>query len=564
MKKLLSLTLALVLSLAVCGAASCATRHKITSKTFPIYNDNTRRAEMPLYFLDGVTDLPYIEANDWLEMLTQLYDNKVKFTMSAEGSVVTYSRYINLYSENIPVTLDFKKDIICFQDYNLFSMSADQSAILDLTSVSGFDEEGKATLIQKVNKGTLARYGDDLKIQLGDYGIDLIAQDGLYLIPLQTVSDIFIAPVFLTSLYFNGQCMILSDDISDSKELYYAAPTGERSKELTKFGYGELCMMLDNVYGLKETHEIKSFGQLFHEVGFENVLQGPRVVDADKTIYRLITDYLDDNHSKWHAFSYLAGPNDYSFTGVSRVRVGSHLERQSDARAKFYPDGVPGYEEVGNTAFITFDEFAIQYEPDDYYRIENPLDFPDTDTIGLIIKAHAQINRENSPIENVVIDLSANRGGVADTAIFTIAWYLGEASVGMKDTMTGAMCSSTYRADVNRDRVFDERDTVSDKNLFCLIAPGSFSCGNLVPCIFKESGKVTLLGRTSGGGSCIVQPISSAWGSSFQISGSRRISFMKNGSFYDVDRGADPDFVITRPEKYYDRAALVDYINSLY
>ena len=66
-----------------------------------------------------------------------------------------------------------------------------------------------------------------------------------------------------------------------------------------------------------------------------------------------------------------------------------------------------------------------------------------SDTIGLIIKAHAQITRENSPIENVVIDLSCNGGGVADTAVFVIAWFLGEANIGSKDTMTGAVSATT-------------------------------------------------------------------------------------------------------------------------
>ena len=117
---------------------------------------------------------------------------------------------------------------------------------------------------------------------------------------------------------------------------------------------------------------------------------------------------------------------------------------------------------------------------------------------------------------------------------------------------------------MNRDGVFDEKDTVADKNLFCLTSPVCFSCGNLVPCAFKESGKVTLLGRTTGGGSCGVLYSSSAWGTSFQISANTRLSFLKNGAFYDIDRGADPDYLISRPEKYYDRAALTDFINGIY
>ena len=82
--------------------------------------------------------------------------------------------------------------------------------------------------------------------------------------------------------------------------------------------------------------------------------------------------------------------------------------------------------------------------------------------------------------------------------------------------------------------------------------------------MFKQSGKVTLMGRTSGGGSCMVQNLSTAWGASFSISAPRRMSFMKNSSLYDIDRGADLDYTISTPAKYYDRQTLTDYINSLY
>ena len=34
-------------------------------------------------------------------------------------------------------------------------------------------------------------------------------------------------------------------------------------------------------------------------------------------------------------------------------------------------------------------------------------------------------------------------------------------------------------------------------------------------------------------------------------------------AFYDVDRGAEPDYVLTVPDSFYDRAALTDYLNSL-
>ena len=39
---------------------------------------------------------------------------------------------------------------------------------------------------------------------------------------------------------------------------------------------------------------------------------------------------------------------------------------------------------------------------------------------------------------------------------------------------------------------------------------------------------------------------------------------MKNGSYYDTDTGIQPDCIIVKPEHFYDREALTDYINRLF
>ena len=90
-------------------------------------------------------------------------------------------------------------------------------------------------------------------------------------------------------------------------------------------------------------------------------------------------------------------------------------------------------------------------------------------------------------------------------------------------------------------------------------ADQSYSSANLVPSIMKDSDKVTLIGRTSGGGSCAVQPLTTASGTLFQISGPQRISFTINGGVYDTDRGAEPDIYIDDINKIYDRK----YVNSV-
>ena len=571
MKKLLSILLIVSMIVSLGVTAFAAETHEITSAAFPLYFDSDDMGmDVTLYFLDGVTDLPYIEVNDWLSLMDNFFDGPgtdINYSIETDGPVVTYTRH-NSDSEakdnGATMVIDFDKNSIDFMDYNVFCLRGNAATLLDTVTMNLLNEAGEPVLLEKLDTGSFTRYGDELIFPLSDYGIDLIMQDGLYLVPLQTMSDIVMPNTTMGSFFFNGQCVIVSADISACADLYYAAPTGDRSEALAEFGYNELCMMLDYFYGLKETHRIESFDRLFDDIGFKGPLTGPSAEQADKAIYRLTTDFLDDNHTDWHGFSYLAGPLDYSASGAARTKLFAYLERLNAAKAQFYPDGIPGSEEIGNTAYISFDTFMnLTRNGEDYYLVEDLQDFPAEDSIALIMRAHEQIYRENSPIENVVLDLSTNLGGSESAAVFTIAWFLGEAAISGTDNMTGAMGTTTYRADVNRDGVFDEKDTVADKNLFCLISPCSFSSGNLVPCVFKDSGMVTLLGRTSGGGACSILNVSTAWGTSFQISVNICASFLKNGAFYDVDRGAEPDYVLTVPDSFYDRAALTDYLNSL-
>ncbi len=248
--------------------------------------------------------------------------------------------------------------------------------------------------------------------------------------------------------------------------------------------------------------------------------------------------------------------------GPSRTITERITNQYKEARSQ-YPDYDQIYLEVGNTAFITLRMFHLNHHNgSEYYGELSESDLM-MDTIAKIIYAHSQITRENSPIENVVLDLSTNAGSESSAAIFVMSWFLGEAPFTLTSPATGALSTVVYRADVNLDHEFNELDTVADKNLYCLISPISFSCGNLVPWVFKASGMVTLLGDTSGGGSCVVRFLSSAWGSTFTISGTKRGSYLKNGSFYDVDRGADPDVFLTKKESFYDREKLTDFINTM-
>lgn len=551
------------------------TTHTVEQKTVTIYMYSMDAwQDINLYFLDGVEDLPWLELSEFADFYAELRRNLKKdtncnLTFTAQGDVARLTRESDYFME-----VDFAKDTIYFNDFDAFQHNARESALLDLVSEPGFDAEGQEQLIHRVNGLNFDRYGFEIELPLSDYGIDIIHQDDGYYIPMQTLSDFLVAPSMQCNLMFNGETAFLGNrgslgiydyDLTPMGEYYYSVDPAPRSEALTRYGYSELCLMLDNLYGLKDAHNIQSFNQFFYQMGMDDDLLNPDPLTADNALNEFISLHLDDLHSSFLGYSPCAGGRGIEGgIGLATIKSDQDIYYYKSVREKYYPNGAPFYEEVGNTAYITFDSFDSDFFGEAFYNaVANGEDIPG-DTIGNIILAHNQIYRQDSPVENVVIDLSCNGGGDVDAAVFLQGWIEGDATFSVNNTFTGAQSTAVYRVDVNLDRKFDRGDEVDDKNVYCLISPNSFSCGNLVPMAFKSSQRVRLLGNTSGGGSCIVQQMSTAWGAYFTISSPNRMSFLKNGSFYDIDRGVEPDYTIDKIDHYYDREALTDYINNLF
>ena len=526
----------------------------ITEKASVLYRNSVDETnDITLYFMNG-GEIPYVS----LEESAFLFEEgDLNLTFDADGNRAYYINP-NGYSADF----DFEKNTIHFTDYNMF-YNTPGNALVDAADLG----KGLAPLFQKDNVKSYERYGREITFRLGDYGIPTVHKGGKYYIPLQTFSDVFLAPMECFALY-NGQDVIFTSELTDDLlALYYSAPKLERSKELAEFDYNELCFTLDHHYGLKDVHRITSFDAFFHECAYDDELKSTNQTLADEALYQFIDLHLDDKHSGLTVLSFRTDKKAFLEEmpnlgeGLSATAFRNQKEEFEKVRAKYFPNGVPHYEEIGNTAYITFDHFA-DTDCDDYYSAprEDELD----NTIRLMQYSYDRITREDSPVENVVMDLSLNTGGLVSTAVYTTGLFLGEGQISAADELTGALVSTYYHIDTNRDHVFDEKDTLAGKGykFYCLETDTSFSCGNLVPNIFKNSNRVTLIGQTSGGGSCVVQPLCTAAGTQFQISGKMRSSFIKNGAFYDIDRGADPDVYIKDPNFLYDRKALTDYINN--
>ena len=566
MKRGFALFLCVVLLMAGCSAApgEVPQTANLSSETVPFYRgsiDNV--SEITLYYKDGQTDIPYVDMDTVRDVAIDaqryLEDDGYQLTMETDGKMVDFVR-----ENGSRVSIDFDESSIGWDDYNLFTTASYAQQQLDVLSHTGLDEHGEPELFQR-GDSSFVRRGESIGLYFEDFFIELIYEDGKGYMPLQTFSDLFLA-YFYINLAYNGEAvfMIEATDLGDMRETYYSVEPRERSAELARFNYVETCLSLQFNYGLKDEHDIPSFGTLFELTGIDQAMQSTDALEANVALSDVINGYIDDLHSAFVFASPYAGdvavePNVQS---LSANRIIGHAQRLSAAAREYFPDGMRFYQEIGNTAYISFNSFTADYDNDYYGALAGGE--PIADTIGIIMYAHAQITRENSPIENVVLDLSLNTGGHADAAIYTIAWFLGECDLHLEDAVTGARSSTNYRVDVNGDRKFDENDSIAHLNRYCLVSPVSFSCGNLVPAVFKNSNQVTLLGRQTGGGACAVQPLAGADGSIWQISSRLRLSTVTNGSFYAVDQGVAPDVLIDKDESYYDREALTEYINSLF
>ncbi len=145
-----------------------------------------------------------------------------------------------------------------------------------------------------------------------------------------------------------------------------------------------------------------------------------------------------------------------------------------------------------------------------------------------------------------------------------LCWLLGEGYITIANSFTGGLGVSRYKADINRDHRFTEADSLNGrKKLFCLISRQTFSSANLAAAMLKMSGRVTLIGQPTRGGSGALTPAATAWGTLFRLSGFKTVVTVKNGSWYDADPGIAPDVYLADPAVFFDREKLTEIINGL-
>ena len=545
----------------------------VEKRELPLYLYNADESRpLSLYFINGVNDLPFMDIRDVAGLMEGVLkaeesDGKASYSASSVGPVYMLQR------ENGELAaVDFYDHTVTYTDMDGFNRLPGTCGPLDIAVIGTNDPETPDLL---KHESVFNRSGGIVEIRLEDYRIPHFMLDGAGYIPLQTVADLFLTP-WQTVLLYNGNCVIaaapslLTDaetyEVTALGKLYQSGEKGMRSEALAVFSYNELCMVLDLMYGLKQEHGISDFDDYFVRTGLAFLLTSTDPDTAAAGLTELCLLHFNDGHSAYAMPGYLMTKtqDELASEAVFRSQILRvvNIMTYMGQRGRIYPESVPGYEEVGDTAYLTFDAFILDPSRD-YYAIDPQNNA--ADVAELLMYANKQVRREDSPVKNIVIDLSCNGGGMADAAIMVISWYLGGCELAIENTATGARGKTSYQFDASADRIYgpDHDSVVNGYRLFCLISPNSFSCGNLVPSAFKASDRVTLLGHRSGGGACVVCPISTADGQILTISGNHRLNTVNNGIYYSVDQGVEPDIVITDMTHFYDRTYLTEYIDAL-
>ena len=533
---------------------------KIVSKTVKLYHTAEKFEDVTLAHYEGTPEILLIDTETMCrEFIDAFLGTSWSFSYEENETTLTVTRENGAYC-----TIDFVEDTMYFNDFDMFT-ACGYGNMADMLDGTYVDTEGNSFYFQRTS--SLSISGLPVIIDLAARDIPLDIYEGKKYIPFQTFNDIFISPFWRSFAYNSKDLFYLPDariDSSISAEYYSIEPV-ERSAALIEYTVNELCLFMDLFYGLQDEHGVKyGFENYLEHTGLLDDLMSPDAAKSSAAVASLMNGYLADRHSGFNMASPYTGSaevkGDIKISSVIE-QFGKNLLKFYTARGTYMPDGVNGYLEVGNTAYITFDGFKMNPHRTKGYGENAANDM--SDTFGLIIYAHSQITREGSPIENVVLDLSCNMGGSIDAAVYVTSWMLGYCNYSVTNPITGSYATASYKVDVNLDGKFNESDTVSDKNLYCITSPVSFSAGNLVPSLLKESGMVTVLGGASGGGACSVQFTSLADGSLMQISSPHHLCVVSNGSYYTVDKGVEPHYFFGKPESHFDRTALTEFINNL-
>jgi len=183
----------------------------------------------------------------------------------------------------------------------------------------------------------------------------------------------------------------------------------------------------------------------------------------------------------------------------------------------------------------------------------------DSNMVATFLSGVRQARKDG--VKNVILDVTLNGGGSSDIVLTLLSLITRNETERQQVTLyadyviSKQATTTHYVVDRNFDGKFDEADAkvdYSDLNFAILTSNYSFSCGNLMPSVMKDSG-FKVMGERSGGGCCAIQFQYTPDGMQYGISCYRLRMVNAKGENIDVGVPIDIDIPV---EKFYD----IDYL----
>lgn len=354
---------------------------------------------------------------------------------------------------------------------------------------------------------------DPVTIDLEEYDISAMEKDGDVLLPFQVANLFFSGGMY--NAYFNGEMVYgidsyqITDDMAISETLNDTSLNSEDIPEPVKdISADYLALSFDYFYGLKEVNGIDDYENSLQD--YEDSLEGD-----DRSHYKAISDFLyaqDDIHTS----PLLNGiyEDELSF----QYSIMDLEERTRTYYEAYYNDALNAHCSDGNSLTLNDDGTKAIVKIDGFSK----------DSLDTFAGYMDDIDSEGT-VDDVVIDLSCNGGGVLGTMIEMVGYMTDEpVDFYMKNSTDESTSVTTFDVDIE----------ARDYDFHVLSSPLSYSAANSFLSIVKENNLATIMGQGSSGGASSVMTDITPSGSLFRMSST---DIMANSNYESIEYGIEVD-----------------------
>ncbi|MBR4754977.1 MAG: hypothetical protein IK054_07335 [Lachnospiraceae bacterium] len=493
--------------------------------------------------------VPYV---DLVEYMHTVYDPKNVFSLSSQGSGAY--KISNAKGE---MTVDTAKDTIHSDKIEQFLYNDER---LDPTNTNYYVYEHIiATEYRESPKA--------LDIDFSKYGIDIIEEGGRVYFPLTTAADLT-GVTYINTVYSDNK--IYQNYSINKPDVKWQANYNKETRDPGEiaYTYGELCFMMDYVYGdaphcaLAKSISEKGLDATLESYSDETrlvkeLLKSDKMVDYIFGISILSAMLYDGGHTDLFTDIMTDLEGVAAFDEYSRIVHEEKEDKRAALFTKYYSDNVHKMDAKFQIKELNgeYDKYKAVF--DDQQDVDVRYSYFEYNNTGIYVfttfnddavkyfKKALDLAKEHG-MKNFILDDSNNGGGSTESCMYILNaitkdkrdefYYAG--------TMTGNTVYEKLDYDMDQDGKFegDAEDFDYNFNYAVMCSQGSYSSGNILPCLSKEAG-IPIIGETSAGGTCNLVYFKMDLGVQYSLSAFRTFNYKKGG---DLEAGATPDYDILK------------------